>query len=976
MKKTMKMVALILALFMMTAFVMTACNRDCGEGNHVDADHNAVCDVCGKEGLSVTHTGGTATCTAKAVCSVCGVAYGELAAHTGGTATCQAKATCTVCNQAYGNLASHVDDDHDGLCDVCFGDMGNFVLYSSEGNIWAVTGSGHEDEKYYTYNSYSGGFSSLNWNPHTWEENMDSTVLGYVTTGLFEYVLNEAGNGYVIVPELATYVPGTERGLFQDVTYAYYGELGVKEGDTAKAFRIYLNPNATWDDAANTPITGADYVYSLQEQLNPAMMNRRADSYYGGAFSIYGAKKYLYSTTDIVYTPLVDLGYKTNAEGIEALGAENVYYSIAVWNNAFGWNIAGYVDEEGNPIPEYVSIADETVYDAPEAWAGTGASDPFQAKYYYEAYIPYGYWEIGAGYESYGFVLTLAQENADLGYSFDNVGWKVGVDPVSGLEYIDMIIEESLYLPEFYVPYYASAPLVKQDLYEANKIYHYADGTTSKGSIKDGLTMDDVVSITSEYNTRLDNCIGYGPYKLSYYELDKQLTFVRNENWYGYSDGKHVGQYQTDKVSIEVIKEHNTAMLAFEQGKLDGIGLDSADMEKYGNSSKIIYTPETYTTKVTFNTDYAKLAAREDDGINKTMLTVREFREAFSLSIDRQTFVSSYTASAGVGFGLLNYMYVFDPASGIAYRATDAGKKAIVDLYGIEYGAGEDYATLDEAYEAVTGYNPEKAKTLFQEAYDYATTHDKLGNEVDFGSADAIYNGTDTVSIQFSVYSSDDIYTQMFNFFKKALEDACKDTDLEGKVTMTMVADPDYYDTLYAGETDLIFSTWGGAQFNGLGMLGNVYCDDPSGQGNQMEVGFDTSTISLTIKLDVEGTLEYKEFTTSLKNWADWLNGTLDLEKTPIKSSDGTVTLDKYQAYSTAILTEVFAAAERCYMSYYTAIPIYYRNGASLDSFKINNAVDEYVALVGFGGLRFTTYNYDDAAWSNYISNNTLDYTK
>ena len=41
-----------------------------------DADHDHHCDLCGKE-LS-PHTGGKATCTAKAVCEVCGEPYGEL----------------------------------------------------------------------------------------------------------------------------------------------------------------------------------------------------------------------------------------------------------------------------------------------------------------------------------------------------------------------------------------------------------------------------------------------------------------------------------------------------------------------------------------------------------------------------------------------------------------------------------------------------------------------------------------------------------------------------------------------------------------------------------------------------------------------------------------------------------------------------------------------------------------------------------
>ena len=99
------------------------------------------------------HKGGTATCKDKAVCEVCGEAYGELAnhtpgeievennvapsctaegsydnviycsvcdhelsretitvdkvAHTGGTATCVEQATCSVCGEKYGDLADH-----------------------------------------------------------------------------------------------------------------------------------------------------------------------------------------------------------------------------------------------------------------------------------------------------------------------------------------------------------------------------------------------------------------------------------------------------------------------------------------------------------------------------------------------------------------------------------------------------------------------------------------------------------------------------------------------------------------------------------------------------------------------------------------------------------------------------------------------------------------------------------------------------
>ena len=99
-----------------------------------ETQHQVKCESCGYKTEWENHTGGTATCTAKAVCSVCGEAYGELAAHvadstykyngeghwtacatcgtpmsnqeahTGGTADCQHKAVCDVCGQPYGEL--------------------------------------------------------------------------------------------------------------------------------------------------------------------------------------------------------------------------------------------------------------------------------------------------------------------------------------------------------------------------------------------------------------------------------------------------------------------------------------------------------------------------------------------------------------------------------------------------------------------------------------------------------------------------------------------------------------------------------------------------------------------------------------------------------------------------------------------------------------------------------------------------------
>ena len=124
MKKMTKIIALVIALLMVSACCLAACTKDCGEGKHVDKNHDGVCEVCGKE---------------------------------------------------YGDFADHVDADNNGYCDVC-----NKLLDAKDAlvaKMFKATSTGYKDEKVYTYRTSIGGLSSLNWNPHTWEENTDNTVM-------------------------------------------------------------------------------------------------------------------------------------------------------------------------------------------------------------------------------------------------------------------------------------------------------------------------------------------------------------------------------------------------------------------------------------------------------------------------------------------------------------------------------------------------------------------------------------------------------------------------------------------------------------------------------------------------------------------------------------------------------------------------------------------------------------------------------
>ena len=794
------------------------------------------------------------------------------------------------------------------------GEINTVAVAAGGGSIDTVAYAGEEgkdytDEKVYTYNDYIASTTSMDWNPQTWETTDDGNIMAMMTMGFYDIVLNADKTGYAFIPEMAAEMP-------VDVTSEYVGKFGVKEGETNKAFRIALNQDATWQNGEK--ITADDYIYSMQQQLNPKMLNRRADSYYAGDMIVYNAKNYLYSGKTS-YDLITD-----TAENLIAAG-NDIYLDMDFWG------VTGAPDAEGNAAPKYVNITDDTMYrdaavedeNANEAWVS--------AKYIFDNYLAEG-----ASYNSYAaqylYTAAIAPETA-----WEDVGL-VKVDDYT----IDLILEKAVEESSFYMPYnLGSTWLVYKPLFEECKSFFDAEGKAVE-------TEEEAVTVSTDYCKSLEKTIGYGPYKLTYFELDKQITFERNEEWYGYRDGKHKGQYQADNYSITVLSDHATQMMAFEAGQVDSVGLQSDDMEKYASSAYIVYEPQSYTTKVSFNTNYEKLLGR---GTGSQILVIDEFREAFALAIDRQHFATAFTAAGTAGFGLLNYQYVYNPFTGEAYRDSEGAKEAMVSLYGVKYGEGTDYATLDEAYAAMTGYNLDLAREKMGEAYTKA---------VEAG----IWDGETPITIDFRVYQNDTIYVQMFTYFDTQLKAAAEGTGFEGKISLTMTVDDDYYNTNYSGNADIIFTTWGGAAMAPFTMMNQCYTDAADGSGNQMEYGFDTDKIALTIKVDG------KEITDSLRNWTNWVGNSTD------EALVGAITAEigPMNSYDYATRCAFLAVCEKCFLSYYTTTPVYYRNVASLHSQKVNYATYQYVMNVSFGGLRYYTFNYDDTEWADFIASNPLQY--
>lgn len=655
----------------------------------------------------------------------------------------------------------------------------------------------------------------------------------------------------------------------------------------------------------------------------------------------YTYREYISATSGLKWSPLT---WETTDDSYILEYTSTGFYRFALNSTLDGWTI---VDEMalGAPLDvtaQYVGRFGIESGESARAWRITlnpnacwANGTPINA----DSYL-YSYKELLNGkmmnrradsLYAGSFAIVGARE-----YLYGQADWsEVGILKTGEYE-LTFITTAPIADPDFYVPYALTQTyLVYEPLWEQCKTCFDADGNVvSADSGK-------VASITTNYSTSLATSMSYGPYKLTYFEQDKSIVLERNLLWYGYGDGKHFGQYQADRISCQVISDASTALLSFLKGDLDSVDLSAADMSKYASSEYIRYLPQTYTTKLTFNTDVEALTAR-----GTQVLSDPYFRTAFSLAIDRSSFAASYTSAGLPGYGLLNDEYVYDPYTRARYRESDAAKNAIVRLYGLRYGENGEYADIEDAYRAVTGYDPTLAQQYMQYAYQRAV-------------ASGLYDGKSEIKLLLSVYQSDDVYTQMYHALDEALQNACRGTGFEGKVSLTMVVDADYYATMESGLTDIIFSTWGGAAYEPYGLLYNCYCDGGlAAYPNQMEYGFDASQLSVEIVLD--GVSYYA----SLQNWARWCAGESGVH---ISGAAGQLLRD-FREYDAETRCAIYADLEFAYLSQMVAVPLYYRTSATLLSQKGGYPTDEYLDLVGFGGIAFYTFRYSDSKWSGIAS--------
>ena len=586
------------------------------------------------------------------------------------------------------------------------------------------------------------------------------------------------------------------------------------------------------------------------------------------------------------------------------------------------WGAAGYVDAEGNECPEYVSITDETAYSADGA-----GDDEFSGASLYAGYA--SYFEVGGGYEGN---VAVYQANEDMGATYDVVGcYKVD-------DYTIRYVNQTQIDFNYFLTSLTSNWLVYEDLYEAGK--------DTSGSL-----------VTTDYNSSLETTMSYGPYRMESLQDGKQIVYVKNENYYLYTknedgtltavteylvDGEHVTAYQTDRVVIDVM-DPDAAKQAFLKGELSDWTPTADDLPNYATSEQLYKAPETYTMSFFFNCGLENLKVMDESkgNTNSVVLSNWNFRQAFSMAIDRDEYVGA-TEGYLPAYSMLNSLYYYDvyndPTS--SYRNSTPAKQAIVNVYGVEYGEGTPYADLDAAYNSINGYNLTEAQELMKLACEELV-------------ADGLYTAGDPIHIRIGwakgALTSPD--NQQLALMNKYINAAAEGSGF-GTITLEAVGNiNNRYDDVANGEYAIGYGAWGGAAFYPFRNF-QVYCDPDQYSINEAGC-WDPTTETLTL------TVEGEEVTKTWQEWSQCMVGSGDMAS---------------KSFETKL--QILANMEEAYLKFVYRIPLASTTLPVMYSYQCQEYTQDYNIMYGFGGIELRTYNYTDAEWDAYVAEQggTLSY--
>ena len=728
--------------------------------------------------------------------------------------------------------------------------------------------TGWEDSRQYTLREYTAQLPGQ-WCTILSSDSVDNDMESYMTSAFYEFNYKFDADGK-IVPGAYT-VEYSAATKLEDVTKKYAGKYGLAaDAEKGQAFAMTLRNDLKWNDG--TPIKAADFVYTMTQQLSPKYLFDTASNYYSGNYVIHNAENYVKQGQKGMF-PAYSIMKEYNVADDAKLIYSTTNSRVAengltpeVIVEEFG--IEGMTVEKINAL-NGKSLADikkdATLNETWEALLGAWKTDPNEELDFFET--------------EYEFPAM----------DFSEVGYFVGDNEYELVMVIDGTLkpldeEGNLTYEAGY--YFSNWPLVKKDLWEK------CEDTTK-------------TPYANSYCTSLEKSASWGPYKLTNYQDDKTYTVSRNDKWFGYGLPQYAKQYQTDTIITNKIPEWDTAWLSFQNGDLDSISMDVKIASDYRTSRQAFFTPDTATGCLNLQS----LAISRTDKRNNLLLNYDDFRKAISLALNRDDYCAKNRPSSQAALGLLNSMYYNDVENGKVYRDSVQAKEAILSAYGAEKVEGGwkvgtvVYKDIDEAVDAMTGYNVTLARQLMTSAYNKA-------------KADGNYRDGEKIILTFGVSEITANTDRTKNWFQAAFDDATKGTALEGKISIEyfIFSDKTWSEQFKKGEYDLCFGAWSNAPFNPSYLL----CETQINKAVRWAQEWDPTKVNVTVKATPDADHKDGIYTYNLEQWRLILQGK---EGCPVNFKKNFSMEDQLTA---------LGAVEAAILKEYYSVPVFSMYSASL----------------------------------------------
>ena len=783
----------------------------------------------------------------------------------------------------------------------------------------------------YTYNSYTSALAT-NWNPHTWEMNADQSILNYLSTPLADMTIKDSATGeYQWIFVAATDIQDVTKDHQSDLSkYPVILPAGQTPADITEdyIFEIKLRPEMKWENG--DPITADDYIYSMQQLLDPKMQNYRANTFWSGDGALAGAFNY-YNSGMPIYAPVVPAyGENDTPDYSMDITANKVYLNLTT----NGMTVAGY-----------------SFYDfAKGDYAGKVAEDVYD--------------KLASQQDPMGYLQVTQKNKADVLAAMDGFLKAFGASiykedgSVDGDLFKEFLFYDTGKVSDVYD--WNTVGLYKVDDYTIRYVcetaydyYYFLTAMTSNWLVHketyERLKDTSGTFVTTTYNTSKDTSMSYGPYRIDSMQDDKQMVLTQNENYWEFTkdedgnlssttffqvDGEYQPQFQTERIVIDVLT-NDAAKLAFLSGKLDEWTPAADEVVEYATSEQLYQVDETYTMRFFFHTNLSTLKKLDQgNNQNSVVLSNVDFRKAMSLALDREEWVTA-TEGYKPAYSMINSLYFYDvyedPAS--IYRNTQEAMAAICNVYGVTWGEGTPYKTLEEAYKSINGFNITEAKALFTKACRQLV-------------ADGLYKeGEDIViEIAYAAGAMDSSQQQQIVLFNQQLNKALSGTGF-GKIELKAVDNlANRYKAVAQGQYAMGYGAWGGAAFYPFTLF-QVYCD-PDYADPIHEIGcWDPTQEELTLTVDGE------EVTMTWQEWSGAMAGT-----------------GKFANASNEVKLQILADIEENYLEKYYVIPLASTTACSMLSYKVSYYTDSYNIMYGFGGMRLMRHNYTDGQWAEFVT--------